>query len=250
MVRIGKKDVYHFECQITPKGNMVIRMYEYDTQIALVHGVGIHKEDKKTFVEMPNSIILYLIHTKNTPDFEKMQILLPDGNIWNYQVPVLKVQNYSLEMIREKKLYFLIPLTTIRYYSAKTKKKVELEECPFEQFLMGNIVMVQDAVRDGYLSDKTGRDILDLLNRGCQYLFAEDTDTLEVVKRIMEPVFKLGREIFEEEATERITQEVTERVTCQVTEDVTRQVEQSLLHKLMDNTNMTEEEAKRVLGIV
>ena len=102
--------------------------------------------------------------------------------------------------------------------------------------------MVQDAVRDGYLSDKTGRDILDLLNRGCQYLFAEDTDTLEVVKRIMEPVFKLGREIFEEEATERITQEVTERVT--------RQVEQSLLHKLMDNTNMTEEEAKRVLGIV
>ena len=200
MVRIGKKDVYHFECQITPKGNMVIRMYEYDTQIALVHGVGIHKEDKKTFVEMPNSIILYLTHTKNTPDFEKMQILLPDGNIWNYQVPVLKVQNSSLEMIREKKLYFLIPLTTIRYYSAKTKNKVEHEECPFEQFLMENIMMVQDAVRDGYMSDKTGRDILDLLNRGCQYLFAEDTDTLEVVKHIMEPVFKLGREIFEEEA--------------------------------------------------
>jgi len=74
----------------------------------------------------------------------------------------------------------------------------------------------------------------------------------------MEPVFKLGREIFEEEATERITLEVTERITRQVTEDVTRQVtedvtqqvEQSLLRNLMDNTNMSESEAKKALGLI
>lgn len=31
VVRIGKRDVYHFECQIVPKRDMVVRMYEYDT---------------------------------------------------------------------------------------------------------------------------------------------------------------------------------------------------------------------------
>ena len=173
---------------------------------------------------MPNSIILYLTHTKNTPNMEKMQIRLPNGNVWEYQVPILKVQNYSLEMIQSKRLFFLIPLTTIRYYSSKTKKRVEKNEVPFEKFLVENIRMVREAVWNGDLSADAGKDILDFMNRGCQYLFAKDIDTLEVMKRIMEPVFKLGREIFEEEATARITLEVTEKVTKQVTEQITKQV--------------------------
>ena len=36
----------------------------------------------------------------------------------------------------------------------------------------------------------------------------------------------------------------------QVTEDVTLQVEKSLLYNLMDNTNMSEKEAKKVLGLI
>ena len=63
--RIGKKDVYHLECQIRPNAEMVLRMYEYDVQIAFQHGVEKFKELKKARLSMPRSVIMYLTHTKS-----------------------------------------------------------------------------------------------------------------------------------------------------------------------------------------
>ena len=100
VIRVGKKDIYHFECQIAPEEDIALRTYEYDTRIAFVHGsrkrkkYKKHKKEQRTLIEMPHSLILYLTHTQNTLDFESMQIFLPNEKICEYQIPVLKVQKY------------------------------------------------------------------------------------------------------------------------------------------------------------
>lgn len=96
---------YHLECQSSADGSMVIRIYEYDSQIALkdsslANGV--------LNVNFPQSAVLYLRHNKNTPDTLTICIHTPGGSV-SYDVPALKVKRYSIEEIFQKKLLFLIP---------------------------------------------------------------------------------------------------------------------------------------------
>ena len=96
---------YHIECQSTADNSMLIRMFEYGAQIALDQGE--LKENILT-VNFPNSTVLYLRCTKNTPDKIRVIINTPAGKL-NYEVAVVKIHSYTLEEIFHKKLLFLIP---------------------------------------------------------------------------------------------------------------------------------------------
>ncbi|MCM1303865.1 MAG: hypothetical protein NC305_09665 [Lachnospiraceae bacterium] len=96
---------YHLECQSSADGSMVIRMYEYDSQIALKDST---LENGMLHVNFPRSAVLYLRHNKNTPDVLAICIHTPGGSV-SYDVPALKVQMYSIDEIFRKKLLFLIP---------------------------------------------------------------------------------------------------------------------------------------------
>ena len=65
-------------------------------------------------VHFPNTALILLRHTKNTPNSMRMRIEVPNGSCY-YDVPILKVQNYSLEEIFEKRLYFLLPFHLFVY---------------------------------------------------------------------------------------------------------------------------------------
>ena len=52
----------------------------------------------------PGSCVLYLRHTKRTPDLLEMKVNLPDGQSFRYKVPVIKVQDYTREEMFQKKL--------------------------------------------------------------------------------------------------------------------------------------------------
>ena len=111
---------YHIECQSTEDGSMIVRMFEYDTQLAL--------ENREVtagalVVHFPDSAIVALRHTKNTPEVMTVMIRTPGGEV-SYAVPVLKVRQYTVEEIFEKKLYFLIPFHIFVY----EKSFKELEE--------------------------------------------------------------------------------------------------------------------------
>ncbi len=96
---------YHIECQSTTDSTMVMRMFEYDAQIALEEG---KMEGEKFVVTFPKSAVLYLRHTKNTPDKMTLEIRTPGGNV-SYGIPVVKTQKYTIEEIFRKKLLFLLP---------------------------------------------------------------------------------------------------------------------------------------------
>ena len=102
--KIPKK--YHVECESSlPDGRITIRLFEYDAQIALDEG----KVTEETLtVTFPNTAILYLRTYKKTPDKMKYVIITPGGTV-QYDIPIIKVQKYSLDDIFEKRLLMLIP---------------------------------------------------------------------------------------------------------------------------------------------
>ena len=107
----GASKRYHLECQSSMDGSMLIRMYEYDSQLALQNG---ELMQQTLIVQFPESAILYLRHNESIPDVFEIQIHTPNGSI-SYHVPTLKVQQYDIETIFEKKLLFLIPFYIFTY---------------------------------------------------------------------------------------------------------------------------------------
>lgn len=98
-------DKYHLECSCTPDSTLLVRFFEYDTQIALDEGT---LEGNVLRVSFPHSAVLFLRHTKTTPEYMHTIIETPGGSV-SYRIPVIKAQAYSLDEIFDKNLLFLIP---------------------------------------------------------------------------------------------------------------------------------------------
>ena len=126
--------MYHIECQSRPDSHMEIRMIEYDFLVALNNA---RKVNDEYVMELPRSATLYLRHTKHTPDFLKVTLLIPDarnpGNVRKvtYETPVVKVQEYSKEDIFKKDLIAFLPYYIMRYekqlpFISKDKEKLQV----------------------------------------------------------------------------------------------------------------------------
>ena len=115
-----QKKRYHIECQSTEDGTMIVRMFEYDTQLALENRA---LTSNTLTVQFPDSAIVSLRHTKNTPEEMIVKVLTPGGRV-SYTVPVLKVKRYTIHELFAKKLFFLIPFHIFAY----EKNFKELEE--------------------------------------------------------------------------------------------------------------------------
>ncbi len=121
---------YHIESQSTSDSSMLLRLFEYDSQAALDDAA---VQKYKLEVNFPHSAVLFLRHTRNTPDEMEIIIHTPGGNV-AYTIPVVKTQNYTLQMIFEKNLLFLLPFYIFRYekkfkhYEKDSEKLQELKD--------------------------------------------------------------------------------------------------------------------------
>ncbi len=125
-----KKKKYHLECESSlPDGRMTIRLFEYDAQIALDEGEVINETLTVTF---PNTAVLYLRNYKKTPDKMRYVIKTPGGTV-EYDVPIMKVQEYTLEDIFSKGLLLLIPFyifsheKNFKVYNSNEQRLAELK---------------------------------------------------------------------------------------------------------------------------
>ena len=126
--KIPKK--YHIECESSlPDGKITIRLFEYDAQIALDEG---EVTEETLTVTFPNTAVLYLRTYKKTPDKMKYVIITPGGTV-QYDVPIMKVQTYSIDDIFEKRLLMLIPFYIFSHekgfpeYNSNEQKLAELK---------------------------------------------------------------------------------------------------------------------------
>lgn len=96
------KKTYHWECQSTLDSHMLVRLFEYDAQIALDQG----KVLKEVLtVEFPHTAVFYLRYKKsNAPEVYKYVMKTLGGSV-EYEIPLFMAQQYSMEEIFEK-IYF------------------------------------------------------------------------------------------------------------------------------------------------
>jgi hypothetical protein len=103
---------YHLECESSPfEGSMLVRMFEYDSLMAKEDREG---DDLKLTFHFPHSGLLELRNTDRKPSEAFIELVTPGGSV-SYPVKILYESDFSLDIIFEKKLYFLLPFYIFNY---------------------------------------------------------------------------------------------------------------------------------------
>ena len=105
---------YHLEYQATIDNSMVIRFFEYDSQIALddatIEKEGETEDGKKSggvlTVTFPHSAVLFLRSNENTGDVMKMKFVTPGGEL-DYDIPIIKMQEVYIAGYMEQRNVFV-----------------------------------------------------------------------------------------------------------------------------------------------
>ena len=156
--KIVKK--YHLECESSlPDGKIAVRLFEYDAQIALDEG---EVTEETLTVTFPNTAVMYLRAYKKTPDKMKYVIVTPGGTV-QYDVPIMKVQSYSLDEIFEKRLLMLIPFYIFSHeksFSEYNNNEQKLEELKAEYRII--LERLDDLEKQGIIGAFDKRTIIEL----------------------------------------------------------------------------------------
>ena len=162
----GEEDKYVFECQSNADDTLIIRIFEYITQVALDSGEIINH---KLIVTIPNAAVLFLRSNKKTPNAMTIVINTPGGSV-NFDVPIIKVNSYSLEEIFEKNLYFLLPF----YIFNLEKNFPKYENNPAELKNLKKeytdfMARLEQAVTEGKIFTHDKRTILEMSKKVLEY---------------------------------------------------------------------------------
>ena len=102
----GNAEGYQIECESNPHdGTIWIRLYKYGATIAVHTAV---TNGNVTDVYFPDSALIYLRSGSNTADSHTLRIHAGE-KILEIEIPTLKISDYSLDEMFEKKLFFLLP---------------------------------------------------------------------------------------------------------------------------------------------
>lgn len=190
----GDERIFHVESQSTNDGSMIIRMFEYDMQIAL-KTAGEYTNGRLR-VEIPQSGVLFLRCNENTPDEMSVELALPDGKEVSYSMPILKMIEYDADTLFNKELYLIAPfyLFNLEHYFKNEKEMSEEDQKAFTEELKKFKQNLDKARDDKKLDDYAYRSILDLFNKVAVAI----TEGKEEVYRETEAI--MGGQVLEYEA--------------------------------------------------
>ena len=178
----NSEDKFILECQSTDDDTLLIRIFEYITQEALDSGT-INKY--QLTVTIPHAAVLFLRSKKSTPHSMNIVINTPGGSV-SFDVPVMKVQSYSLEQIFDKNLLFLLP-----FYIFNLEKNFPQYEASEEALESLKRVYVdfmdrlERAVTEGHISAYYRRTILDMSKKVLENIAAKYQNVQKGVNDIM-----------------------------------------------------------------
>lgn len=203
---------YHLECQSTMDNSMVLRFFEYDSQIALDDAMiekivgkdGGKKSDGVLTVTFPHSAVLYLRSNRNTGDVMTMRFVTPGGEV-GYDIPIIKMQTYSLQDIWEREIYLLIPFY-IFTHEANFPKYNEDETLlqGFVDEFKGICVKMEELTQQGKMTELENRIIVELSKKVVDNIARKYEKIREGVDEIM------GGKVIETEAKKMYNQGLSE----------------------------------------
>lgn len=188
-ILVQEKDVYHIECQMDMDNEIVIRLIEYDFHIAMTHNHFIDKDGIYNLV-FPQSVIMYPGTSASIEDTLKCRVIFPDKSTHEYSVPVVRVQSYNLEQIKEKHLTLFVPFMLIQFQKRLQSKHSPILPNELTDFTKELIVILKNEVNLGNLNTTQYRDYLKMINMAAVRIFnqavEQQKEVLTVTKSILE----------------------------------------------------------------
>lgn len=230
---------YHLECQSSADSSMLVRFFEYDTQIALDEG---EIKGNILTVTLPHSAVLFLRCNAGAPDKLKIRMITPGGDV-EYNIFVIKSQQYTIKEIFEKKLLFLIPFyifsheNQLETYERDETKRKKLEK-EYEQIKNELEVLLNQSV----ISTYTRCTIIDMSNKVLEHIARKYDSVRKGVKSIM------GGKILEYEA--KTIREKGREEGIKGTVAILKNLEvppQTILLKIQEQYNLSPEDSKKYL---
>lgn len=188
---VADSDFYHIECQMENDKFMVIRMISYDMHYAIEHCMSQDGAAGEITLRFPHSVVIYPDQNNDLPNKLRCRIIFQDDSEHIYQIPTVRIQSYTLDEIREKHLYLFIPYLLLRQKPRIRSKNRPLKQKELTTFLDEIIVILQDALTNGYLTKQECSDYIDLLVQSSRHIFYHRPDLHKEVQRMTKPLIIL-----------------------------------------------------------
>ena len=135
-----RRKQYVFECESKPVSPAIlVRIVEYAVKTGVETAEG---NRAKIRIYIPRTAILSLRTTGNTPSEMELEIVMENGSA-SSTVRIMKLSDYSVDAIFEKKLYLLIPFLLFNY--EKRFEQIEGDDAQYHA-LMDEIRSVYERV--------------------------------------------------------------------------------------------------------
>lgn len=173
---------YHWECQSCADSSMLVRFWEYDTQIALDEG---EINGNVLTVTLPHSAVIFLRYNASSPDSMKILIITPGGSV-SYDIPVMKSQRYQIEEIFEKRLLFLIPFYIFSHENSFEEYNQNADSLDALKAEYADIICrLEKLLAAGEISEYMKCIIIDMSNRVLEHIAQKYKNVREGVKSVM-----------------------------------------------------------------
>ena len=160
ILTINGRDSYHIEAQMTEDEEIVFRFIEYGFGHAYKNRSFFSGGERMVF---PRPCILYLDEGRKdkVPDEYTLTLLFENQGEFSYKVPLVKLQNMSIEELNEKKMIALLPFQLL-----KLRKKIDnlrteenLEE--LQSFVINDII--ESIYKNEVVGNISHNDAMDLI---------------------------------------------------------------------------------------
>ena len=184
-VLVAGTDYYHIECQMKNDHQMVIRMLSYDLHFAMQHCEAEQDATGEMILRFPRSVVLYPEKNGKIPDRLRCRIIFQDDSEHTYQVPTVKMQDYSMEEIQKKHLILFLPYVLLRLRpQLESRNRINKEE--LTSLVNSVIVILNEEVQLGNITELQQKDILELFNRASKKIFTHYPDYQREVSSMTE----------------------------------------------------------------
>ena len=162
----GARKRYHIECESSTKAEgVLVRIFEYGSQIALDDAI-LSCDEFRLVVNYPRAGVLFLRNNTNVPDKMTIEIRTPDGKTCDYSVSVIRENDFTLDDMFDKELYFLLPFYLFQYED-------ELPRLNADQVYLQSLLDEYDGIADrlnelveaGKLSSRSRYVIIQMIKR-------------------------------------------------------------------------------------
>ena len=162
----GERKRYHIECESSTKAEgVLVRIFEYGSQIALDDAI-LSCDEFRLAVNYPRAGVLFLRNSTNVPDKMTIEIRTPDGKTCDYSVSVIRENDFTLDDMFDKELYFLLPFYLFQYED-------ELPRLNADQVYLQSLLDEYDGIADrlnelveaGKLSSRSRYVIIQMIKR-------------------------------------------------------------------------------------